>query len=166
MGVIVGQVVDDTGLASMHLPTTEFLSGDDLTRGGTDQRRPAEENRPFAADDDGFVAHGRDVRPARRARAHNGRELRDARLRHSGLVEEDPAEVVPVRENLVLQREISPAGIDQVTARQPERGGNFLRPEVLFHCYREVRAAFYCRVIGDHHAVPSLDLADAGHQTR
>ena len=84
-----------------------------LTSGG-----PPRKIVPSPADDHGLVAHRRHVGAPGGARAHHRGELGDARRRHPGLVEEDPAEVVPVREHLVLQREVGPARVDQVAARQ------------------------------------------------
>ena len=65
-----------------------------------------------------LVAHRRHVGAAGGAGAHHHRDLRDALRRHVGLVVEDAAEVVAVREDLVLERQVGAAGIDQVDAGQ------------------------------------------------
>ena len=90
-------------------------------------------------------------------RAHHDRDLRDPLRRHPRLVEEDPAEVVPVREHLRLQRQKRPARVDQVDARQPVLLGHLLRPQMLLHRQREIRAALHRRVVRDDHALAPLD---------
>ncbi len=56
-----------------------------------------------------LVGHGGHVGAARRAGAHDDRDLRDAGGRHAGLVEEDAAEMVAVGEHLVLVRQVGAA---------------------------------------------------------
>ena len=121
---------------------------------------------PGAADDHRLVAHRRHVRAAGRARAHHDRDLRDALRRHARLVEEDPAEVVAVGEDLGLQRQERAAGVDEVEARQPVLLGDLLRAQVLLDREREVRAALDRRVVRDDHALAALDDADAGDDAR
>ena len=66
---------------------------------------PARKIVPCRPHDHGLVAHRRHVGAARGARAHDARDLRDPPRGHPGLVEEDPAKVVAVREHLVLHRQ-------------------------------------------------------------
>ena len=96
------------------------------------------------------------------ARAHHAGDLRDAPGREVGLVEEDPAEVLPVGEHVVLHRQERAAGVDEVDARQPVLGGDCLRAQVLLHRDRVVGAALDRRVVGDDHGLPAADPADAG----
>ena len=133
-----------------------------LAGGGLHQRRPAEEDRAGPADDDGLVAHGRDVGAAGRARAHDQGDLRDPGGRHAGLVVEDPPEVVAIGEDLGLERQEGAAGVDQVDARQPVLERDLLGAEVLLDGHRVVRAALDRGVVGDHHAGRPLDPADPG----
>ena len=81
---------------------------------------------------------------------------------HLRLVVEDPPEVVAVGEHLGLQRQERAAGVDQVDARQPVLGRDLLRPQVLLDGQRVVRAALHGGVVGDDHARPARDPADAG----
>jgi len=118
---------------------------------------------PVPTHDDRLVAHCRDIGAAGRARAHHGRDLRDPLRGHPGLVEEDPPEVLPVREDLGLEREEGAARIDQVDARQQVLLGDLLRAKVLLDGDRKVRAAFDRRVVRDDHALLALDHADPGH---
>ena len=95
-------------------------------------------------------------------RAHDERDLRDPGRRHPGLVVEDPAEVVAVREDLGLERQERAAAVDEVDARQPVLERDLLGAEVLLDRHRVVRAALDRRVVGDDHAGRALDPADAG----
>ena len=162
MLVVERLVVGDARAAGMDLGSTELLGGHVLAGGGLHQRRPAEEDRPGAADDDRLVAHRRDVCAAGRARAHDERHLRDPGRRHPRLVVEDPAEVVAVREDLGLERQERAAQIDQVDARQPVLEGDLLGPQVLLDGHRVVGAALDRGVVGDDHAGGPLDATDAG----
>ena len=147
----------------MHVAAAELLGGDDLAGRGLHQRRAAEEDRALVADDDALVRHRRDVGAAGGAGAHHAGDLRDALGREVGLVEEDPAEVLPVGEDVVLHRQERAAGVDEVDARQPVVGGDGLRAEVLLHRDRVVGAALDRRVVGDDHGLLAADPADAGH---
>ncbi|GAA3303711.1 hypothetical protein GCM10020295_52980 [Streptomyces cinereospinus] len=162
MRVVLGEVVGDTGHARVHLAAAELLGGDDLAGGGLHQRGAAEKDRPLAAHDDGLVAHRRDVRPAGRAGAEDGGDLRDAGGRHPGLVVEDPPEVLPVREDLVLHRQEGAAGVDEVEAGQPVLQRDLLGAQVLLHRHRVVRPALDGRVVGDDDALPPAHPPDAG----
>ena len=146
----------------MHLAAAQLLRGDHLAGGRADQRRAAEEDRALAADDDGLVAHGRHVGAARGARAQHGGDLRDAAGRHGGLVVEDPAEVLAVREDLVLAGQEGAAGVHQVQARQPVLQGDLLGAQVLLDRDRVVGAALDGGVVGHDHAFPPGHPADAG----
>ena len=109
-----------------------------------------------------LVGHRGDVRAAGGARPHDRGDLRDAGGRQVGLVEEDPAEVVAVGEDLVLHRQERAAGVDEIDARQPVGGSHLLRAQVLLHGHRVVGAALDGRVVGDHDALAPADPADAG----
>ena len=160
--VVERLVVGDAGPAGVDLGATELLGRDVLAGRGLHQRRPAEEDRAGAADDDGLVAHRGDVRAAGRARPHDERDLRDPGRRHPRLVVEDPPEVVAVGKDLGLERQERAARIDEVDARQPVLERDLLRPQVLLDRHRVVGAALDRRVVGDDHAGRALDAADAG----
>ena len=106
------------------------------------------------------------VGAAGRARAHHGGDLRDPLLGHRRLVEEDPAEVLAVGEDLVLERQERAAGVHEVDARQPVVERHLLRAQVLLDRHRVVRAALDRRVVGDDHALAPADAADAGDDPR
>ncbi len=79
-----------------------------------------------------------------------------AELRHRRLVEEDPAEVLAVGEDLVLQRQERAAGVDEVDARQPVLQRDLLRAQVLLDRHRVVGAALDGGVVGDDDAAPAV----------
>ena len=117
---------------------------------------------PWSLDDHGLVGHRRHVGAAGGARAHHAGDLRDALRGQVGLVEEDPAEVLAVGEDLVLHRQERAAGVDEVDAGQVVLGGHGLRAQVLLDRDRVVGAALDGRVVGDHHDLAAADPADAG----
>ena len=164
--VVVGQVVGDAARARVQVAAAEVLRGDLLAGRGLHQRRAAEEDRALLADDHALVAHRGHVGAAGRAGAHHRGDLRDPACRHRRLVEEDPAEVLAVGEDLVLQRQERAAGVDEVDARQPVVQRHLLRAQVLLDRHRVVGAALDGRVVGDDHALAAADPADAGDDPR
>ena len=126
------------------------------------QRRAAQEDRALILDDDGLVGHRRHIGAACRARPHHHGDLGDALRRHARLVVEDAAEMLAVREHLVLVRQVGPARIHQVEAGQTVLLGDLLGADVLLDGHRVVGAALDRRVVGDHHALAPLDAADPG----
>jgi len=164
--IVEGLVVRDTRLARMDLGAAEVLCGDVLARRRLHERRPPEEDRAGSSDDDRLIAHRRDVRAAGRATAHDQRDLRDRGGRHPCLVVEDPAEVVPVREDIGLQRQVRPARIDEIDARQPVFERDLLRADVLLDGHRVVGAALDRRIVRDDDARRALDPPNAGDDAR
>ncbi len=150
----------------VHVAAAEFLRRDDLADRGLHQRRAAQEDGALVADDHGLVAHRGDVGAAGGAGAHHGGDLRDLRRGHLGLVEEDPAEVLLVREDLVLLGQEGPARVHEVDAGQPVLEGDFLGPEVLLHRHRVVGAALDRGVVGNDQHLAAVDQADPGDHAR
>ena len=146
----------------MHVGAAQLLGRDHLAGRRLHQRRAAEEDGALVADDDRLVRHRRHVGAARRARAHHHRDLRDAARRHDGLVVEDAAEVVLVREDLVLVGQVGAARVDEVDAGQPVLQGDLLGAQVLLHRQRVIGAALHGGVVGDDDAFLPGDAADAG----
>ena len=160
------EVVGHSRSPRMHIRTAELLGADVLAGRSLHQRWAADEDRAGALDDHGLVAHRRDVRSAGRARPHDDGDLRDPLRRHSRLVEEDPSKMIAVGEDLCLERQERPTGVDEVDARQPILFRDFLRAEMLLDGEREVRSALHRRVVGHDHALATLDDADAGDDAR
>ena len=148
----------------MDVGAAELLGAHLLAGRRLHERRSTEEDRPGSAHDHGLVAHRRHVGASGRAGAHDDGDLGDALGRHPGLVEEDTAEVIAVRKDLVLHRQERASGVHEVDARQAVLLGHFLRPQVLLHRERVVGAALDGCVVGDDHALDALDDADAGDQ--
>ena len=101
-------MVGDARQARVDVAAAELLGAHDLTRRGFQERRAGEEDGALPGDDDRLVAHRRDVGAAGGAGAEHRRDLRDPLAREARLVEEDPAEVLAVGEDLVLEREKAP----------------------------------------------------------
>ncbi len=166
MRIVLREMIDHARQARMHVAAAEVFRAHHFTGCGFDERRAAQENRPLILDDDRFIAHGRHVGAACRARAHHDGDLRNACRGQIGLIKEDPAEVIAIREHIVLIRQIRTARVDEVDARQMIFGGDFLRPYVLFDGDRIVRPALDRRVVADDHALLPRDAANAGDDTR
>ena len=162
MAVIRRIMVGDAALARMHVRAAQLLGGHDLAGRRLHQRRSAEEDRALVAHDDRLVRHRRHIGPARRARAHHRRDLRDAGRRHVGLVEEDAPEMLAVGEDVGLIGQVRPARIDQIETRQVVLAGDLLRPQVLLHRDGIIGAALDRRVVADDDAGPPLDPPDPG----
>ena len=116
----------------MDIATAQLLGRHLLAGRRLDQRRTAQKDGAPIPDDDVFVGHGRHIRPAGRTRAHDHGDLGDALGRHAGLVVKDPAEVLTVGKNIGLERQVGPAGVHQVDARQPVLLGNLLGAQMFF----------------------------------
>mmetsp|Transcript_30667 Transcript_30667/g.88944 ORF Transcript_30667/g.88944 Transcript_30667/m.88944 type:complete len:361 (+) Transcript_30667:104-1186(+) len=101
-GLVLGEVVGDARARGVDVGAAQLLRRDLLARGGLHQRRAAQEDSAVALDDDVLVGHRRDVGPAGGARAEHRGDLGDASGGHRRLVVEDPPEVHPVGEDLVL----------------------------------------------------------------
>ena len=74
--------------------------------------------------------------------------------------------MLAIGEDLVLQRQEGPAGINQVDARKAVLPGDLLRAEVLLDRNRVVRSALNRGVVCDYHAEPALYLPDPSHDPR
>ena len=70
--------------------------------------------------------------------------------------------MVPVGEDLGLQRQIGSSGIDQIDTRQAVLQRDFLGAQVLFHGQGIVGAAFYGGIVGHDHYLATVDNPDAG----
>ena len=89
----------------MDVGAAKLFGRDFFTGGGFDQRRSAKKDGALVADNDGFVAHCGNIRPACRTRSENSGNLIDALRRHSRLIVEYAAEVVAIGKDLGLQRQ-------------------------------------------------------------
>ena len=111
MGVVVGQMVGHAGQAGVYIAAAQVLGGHNFSNRRLHQGRTAQENGALVFHDDGLVAHGRHIRPAGGAAAHDHRNLRDALGAHIGLVVEDAAKVLFVGEHIVLVGQVGAARV-------------------------------------------------------
>ena len=155
-------MVGDTGLPGVQIATAEIFGSHHLAGGGLHQRRAAQEDGALVANDHRLVAHRRHVSATGRAGSEHRCDLRHTGCAHGGLVVEDPAEVIAVREHLVLAGQERTAGVHQVDARQPVLRGDLLGTQVLLDRHRVVGAALDGGVVGHHHAFPPRHPADTG----
>ncbi|MND90580.1 hypothetical protein D3C80_826670 [compost metagenome] len=152
MFVILGDMIDDAGFSAMGFRAAQFLGRNHFAGRGLHQRRAGEEDRALIAHNHRLIGHGRHIGAARRAASHHASDLRDTRRRHLRLIVEDAAEMIAVRKDFRLMRQVGPAGIDQIDAGQAVFRGDLLRPQMLLHRHREIGAALHRRVMGDDHA--------------
>src|SRR3546814_6309253 len=119
MFVIFGHMIDQSGLPAVRLGAAQLLSRNLLTCRGFHQRRAGKEDRSLIAHNHGLVRHGRNIRPARSAASHDASDLENALCAHLRLIVEDAAEMLAVRKNLCLIRQVRPTRINQINAWQP-----------------------------------------------
>ncbi len=163
MGIVVGEVIRHAGQPRVHIRPAKLFGRHDLARRCLYQRRAGQEDGALFLDDDGLVRHGRHIGSTRRARAHDDGDLRNALRAHVGLVEEDAAKMIAVREHLVLVGQVRPAGINEIDARQPVGLGNLLGAQVLLDRHRVIGAALHCGVVGDDHHLTAFHPAHTGN---
>ena len=147
----------------VHLGAAEALVVALLARRHLDQRRSAEEHLRALVDHHDVVAHPGHVRPAGgRVPEHEG----DRRHSHGRQLGEVVEPLTAGDEDLALVRKIGAARLHQVDHGQPVLTGDLHRPEVLAQRGDGARAAAHCGVVGDQHALGSLDDADAREHPR
>ena len=166
MLVVLGQMIDHARLARMQIAAAKVLGADLLARRGLHQRRTGKEDRALFAHDHRFVGHGRDVGPARGAAAHHAGDLRNAQCRHVRLVEEDAPEMVAIGEDLRLVRQVRPAAVDEVDARQTVLLRDLLSAQVLLDRHRVIGAALHGGIVADDHYLAARHAPDPGDQPR
>ncbi len=108
------------------------------------------------------VGYSRHIGAAGGAASHDHGDLRNPHRRQIRLIVEDAAEVLAVREDLVLAWQMRAAGIDEIDAGEVVLPRDLLGAQMLLHRHRKIGAALDGRVIGDDHAFLAMDLPDAG----
>ncbi|MNQ57945.1 hypothetical protein D3C85_721160 [compost metagenome] len=161
MGIVLGQVVGHPGVGAVHQGAPQGLGADLLAGGGSDQRRPRQEDGGLLPDHDGFVGHGGHIGAARGAEPHHHGELGDVLGRHAGLVVEDAAEVIPIGKHLVLHGQEGTARIHQIEAGEAQPLGDGLGAQVFLHGERVVGAALDGGIVHHQQAEPARDLAQS-----
>ena len=103
-GVVRMPMIDDAGDVALHHGAAELFLSDLLADGRLDQVGTGQEDRSFAFDDVGLVAHDGQIGAAGDAGSHDRGHLKDPGRRQPGVVVEGPAKVLPVGKDLVLER--------------------------------------------------------------
>ncbi len=159
-------LVGDTGGSGVDDGTTEFVGVDDLAEGRFHDRGAAEEDPADALDHDHLVGQRGHVGATGGAPAEHDRELWETAGRQPGLAVEAAPEVVLVGEDLVLEREEGPAGVDEVDDPEVVLLRDVLGPDVFLDRHGHERAALDRGVVGDEDVGHAVDETDAGHDPR
>ncbi len=166
MRVVARERIGDAGNARVQIAAPEVFRADRLAGGGLDQRRAGEKDRALLLDDDRLVRHRGHVGAARGAGPHDDRDLRNSCRGHARLIVEDPAEMLAVRKHFGLVRQIGPARVDEVNARQAVLRRDFLRAQMFLDRHRIIGAAFDRRIVGDDHRFAAVNESDPRDQAR
>src|SRR5437870_1540070 len=164
IGIVLSVVVGHAGDAAMDIGAAKLFGGDFLAGRGFHERRAAKKNGALVTNNDGFVAHRRNVCAACRAGTEDRSNLIHAACRHSGLIVENAPEVFAVREDVGLQRKKRAARIDKVKAGQVILERDLLCAQMLLYRYWKIRSAFDGGVVGHDHRLMTLDHPDAGDE--
>jgi len=124
-----------------------------LPDGRLHEVRPRQKHRAGVLYDDGLVAHNGQIGPAGHAAPHDGRNLRNALARQLRVVAEDAAEVVLVRENFVLHRQVHARRVDEVDDGHMVLQRNFLCAEVFLSRNRKPGPRLHGGVVRHDHAL-------------
>jgi len=158
MGVVVGQVLTQTGDLCMHLCAAQFFVAGVFTDGGLHQRRAGQVDAAASLHQHHVVAQARQVGAAGGGRAVHHRDLRDAGGRQARLVREAaPA----VDKDLGLVHQVGAAAFHQGDQRQLVLACQFLRAQGLLQAHGRDGAALHRAVAGAHHNAFAGDHADA-----
>ena len=166
VAVVLSQIVGDAGYPGVQVSAAQRFGVHLLSGRRLHQGRAAEEYGSLVLDDDGLVAHRRNVGAARRTRPHDHRHLRDVARRQPRLVVENSPEVFPVGKDFILHGQIGAAGIGEIYAGKVVFERDLLGAQVLLDRERIVGAALDRGVVGDNHAFRSVNPPDAADQTR
>ncbi len=156
-------VVADARNLGVECRSPKLVGVDDLTQRGLDDRGATEEDSADALDHDHLIAESRHVGAAGGAATEDHAQLGQALRRKPGLTIERATEMVLVGEDLILQREESTAGIDQVDDPELVLLGDLLSPNVFLDGHRNQRAALDGGVVCDEHPGHAVHDADPGH---
>ena len=108
-----------------------------------------------------MIAHDGQIGSSRDAHSHDGRHLRNAHRAHHGVIAEDPAKIVRVREYVLLKRQKNARGIHEINCWNAILDRDVLRANHFFRGHREESAGLHCRVVGDDHEQPPAHLRQA-----
>jgi len=144
--------------------STQVLHAHRLPDGGFHHGRPAQEGVGHPVDHDGLAGQVDDVGPPGRVSPRAERVLLEPLRRHPAHVVEEVAELVPSRENPVLQRQVGSRRIGDVDEVQAAPLGDLLGPQVLLAADGVIGPGAHAAVVGEDHDPVAVDLADPRHE--
>ena len=148
----------------MHLRAAELFGIDDLANGRFHERRAGQIQTASLCHQD-FVAKDREISSAGHAVSHDGGKLRNPGRGNDGVVAEDPAEIVFIGKNFVLERQKNSGGINEVDDGQRAFERDSLRANQFLDGLRKECPRFHAGIVGNDHAGNSDDASDTGHAT-
>ena len=166
MGIVLRQMIDHAGQTRVDVTAPQIFRTHYFTRSGFHQWRATQENRALVLHDDRFITHRWHIGTTSCTRTHHHSDLWDAFSRHIGLVIENTAKVIAIREHIILVWQVRTATVNQVNTRQVILLGDFLRAQMLFHCHRIIGAALHRRIITNNNALLTRYATNAGNHTR
>src|SRR5207249_8550019 len=161
-GVVVRLAkIDGSAHLGVYSRASQVLRGDFLADGRLHQRRPGQKQAAALRHQD-VIAHHRQVSAARHAHSHDGCDLRDSHGAHDRIVAEDAAEVVGIREDVLLQRQKNARGVHKINRGDAVLHGDILRAYDLLGRHGKEGAGFYRGVVGDQHDQSAAYATEAG----
>ncbi len=165
-GVVVGLAeIDGAADLGVHFCAAQLFGGNFLADCGLHERGTGEKE-PGAFGHEDVIGHDGKIGTACDAHAHDCGELRNAHGGHHGVIAEDAAEIVGVREDVFLERQKNAGGIDEINYGNAIFDGDVLRADDLFCGHREEGAGFYGGVVGDDHKFAAANLGESGDGAR
>ncbi len=146
----------------MHGGAAQVFRVSLLANGSLHERWAGEKKSGTLSHEDG-IGHDGKVGSPGNAHAHDGGDLGNTQRAHHGVVTKDAAEIVGVREDILLQRKEDARRIDKVERGDAVFKRDVLRPQHLLGSHGKERAGFDRCIVGNDHAKPACDAADASN---
>ncbi len=158
-------IIDRAADLGMHQGPAQILAGNLLADRAFDQRRTGQIQARSVGHQQ-LVAEHRQIAAAGHAIAHDGGDLAQAGGRNDRVVAKNPAEIVLVGKDVLLQRQEHAGRVDQVDERQPVLHGDPLGPKHLLGRRRKEGPGLHRGVVGDDHLPPAGHDAHAADDPR
>ena len=156
--------VDGSGYLGVHRRPAKFLRARLLSDRRLHQGWPCQEQSGSLRHQH-RICHHRKIGPSGDAHSHNGGDLRNSERTHDGIISEDPAKVVGVRKDVLLERQEHACGVHEIQRRNTIFEGNHLRAEYLLGGHGEKGASLDRGVVGYDHAEASAHASEAGYDS-
>jgi hypothetical protein len=160
MHFVFGEVITHARFFAVEVGSAKLLISDDFTCSCLHERRATKEDCSTLFYHDNFVRHGRDIGTTSSAATHNNCNLGNTLSRHAGLVVKDTAEMIAIRENVLLLRQESTSAINEINAGKTILFCDFLGTEMFFHRDGVISTTFEGKVVGQNHALALVNLSD------